>query len=110
MRNLVARKLFQGGEGLEGLNEGRSKMGYSGNIIADYVQQLREKEVEDTIEIECENCEGTGCEEFCYTCKGKLREYRWICPECNGTGKISIPESEAKENAEIRAGELKEDR
>jgi len=80
---------------------------YSGNIIADYVQQLREKEVEDTIEIECENCEGTGCEEFCYTCE----EYRWVCPECNGTGRIiKISESEAKENAEIRAGELKEDR
>ena len=109
MRNLVVRKLFQGEEVGEGQNEMEEVKMYSGNIYADYRDQQREKEVKDTIKVECPKCEGKG-----YIENPHYNDWGFdkiSCYKCSGTGRIiKISESEAKENAEIRAGELKEDR
>jgi len=79
---------------------------YSGNIIADLIDEQREREV--MVEVECPDCEGDKVIRY-LSCGGTKCKIK--CPTCNGTGRIiKISESEAKENAEIRAGELKEDR
>ena len=84
-------------------------MAYSGNIIADLIDEQREGEL--LVEVDCPDCEGSGKLKI----ENEDDSYQFIkfyetCIKCNDTGKILISENEARENAEIRAGELKEDR